>query len=571
MPAAERQSQVPPGIDRAIQVESVDAKMVGLMRCVLAFSALIIIFIDPTEPARLVTLTYASLLFYCAYSTALLFIKRKTRLLVPSRATHWIDVCFYLYLVALTEATISIFFFFLFFPILVASFSRGYREGLLVTSTATVLSIIVELIVVPKAPEFELNRTLIRPLYLLYLFVLGYMISYWGGYEIMLKRRLKLLKEVNSLWIPRLGVDHTIRTNLDRLLDLYEEGECILVLRRPTSPARYLMYSASRQERGLALEPSEITESAAQLLLSLPDTLAVAYHYNPTLSWWRKRRSYIAYNLDTHAQTELRLNECKMLANLLDVQSFVTVPYTQRNRTTGRIYVTSNSGSFTQSDIEFLIQFVGTISPVIENMQLMDELILNAAEHERNEISRNIHDTTVQPYIGLKLGLDALYREAGSQNPLSQHISELLDMASMTIRDLRHYAATFREKTPMSGDLLVSAVKEQVERLKRFYGLDVDVKTDITVRLGGRLATEAFQIISEGLSNVLRHTNAKRAFVAVLCETDNLLLKIGNEKSTSEIKFTPHSIHERAQALGGTTFVEQSADGYTIVHVTIPM
>ena len=567
MPAAERQFQVPTGIDHAIQVESVDARMVGLMRCVLAFSALTIISLDPTGPERLVTLTYTSLVFYCAYSTTLLFIARKTGLLVPSRATHWIDVCFYLYLVALTEATSSIFFYFFFFPILVASFSRGYREGLLVTATSTALFIIVGLVSAPYATGFELNRMLIGPIYL---FVLGYMITYWGGYEIMLKRRLKLLKEVNNLWNLRFGVDHTIGTNLDRLLDLYAGRECILVLERPTNPASYLMYNASRQKRGQALAPSEITESTARLLLNLPNTFAAAY-YDPTRFWWRKYRSYIAYNLDTRDRTETLLNECKVLANLLDAQSFVTVPYTQHNGTTGRIYITSINGVFTQSDIEFLSQFAGTISPVIENMQLMDELILKAAEHERYKISRDIHDTTVQPYIGLKLGLEALYREAGSQNLLSQHISELLDIASMAICYLRHYAATFREKAPMSGDFLVSAVKEQVERLKRFYGLDVDVKSDITVRLGGRLAEEAFQIISEGLSNVLRHSNAKRAFVVVLCETDNLVLKIGNEKSTNEVEFTPRSIHERAQALGGTTFVEQSADGYTIVHVTIPM
>jgi len=33
-------------------------------------------------------------------------------------------------------------------------------------------------------------------------------------------------------------------------------------------------------------------------------------------------------------------------------------------------------------------------------MQLMDELVSRAAEHERYRISLDIHDTTIQPYIG---------------------------------------------------------------------------------------------------------------------------------------------------------------------------
>jgi signal transduction histidine kinase len=73
---------------------------------------------------------------------------------------------------------------------------------------------------------------------------------------------------------------------------------------------------------------------------------------------------------------------------------------------------------------------------------------------------------------------------------------------------------------------------------------------------------------------VLRHSAAKTAFVSILCENANLLLKIGNEMqegAPTTKDFTPRSIHERTKALGGSTFVEQRRDGYTVVHVTIPI
>ena len=41
--------------------------MLVLMRCVLAFTALAIIWLDPAEPTRLVELTYSSLAVYCLY------------------------------------------------------------------------------------------------------------------------------------------------------------------------------------------------------------------------------------------------------------------------------------------------------------------------------------------------------------------------------------------------------------------------------------------------------------------------------------------------------------------------
>jgi tRNA nucleotidyltransferase (CCA-adding enzyme) len=54
--------------------ESVDERMVCLMRLVLSLSALIVIYIDPAEPDRFVAATYAALTLYILYSAALYFL-----------------------------------------------------------------------------------------------------------------------------------------------------------------------------------------------------------------------------------------------------------------------------------------------------------------------------------------------------------------------------------------------------------------------------------------------------------------------------------------------------------------
>lgn len=541
--------------------------MLDIMRCVLAYSALAIIWIDPSEPARLIELTYASLAVYCLYSTAIAWMARRAGWPPPRRTAHWADVLFYTFLVALTEGTSSIFFHFYIFAVLLAAHSRGFREGMLATVASVALFTTVGLIAAPGGGDFELNRTLIRPVYLL---ALGYMIAYWGGYEMMLRRRLQLLQEVNNLWNPRLGVDHTIGANLERLLDFYGGETCVLVLRRPGPPERFLMYSAARARPGQALEPVEVTERFAQTLLRLPATVAAAWR-DPAARWWRRYRSHLALGFGRRDQTPALREECSALANLLDAQAFVTVPYSQRDGAAGRIYLTSTRGSFDQTDIDFVAQASTAIAVVAENMALMEELTSRASEYERLRISRDLHDTTIQPYIGLKLALDALQREADPDSALAPRIAELADMAGMTIRDLRSYAASLKERAPMPGEFLVAAVREQGERLARFYGIEVEVKSDISEQLNGRLAAEAFQIISEGLSNILRHTAAKRAGVSILCENATLLLKIGNQGRAGAAHFAPRSIGERARALGGEALVERDADGYTVVHVTIPM
>jgi signal transduction histidine kinase len=573
-PAAER--PLPPQRARPARpptpaVEPVGANMVNAMRVILAVSALMVMHIAPFASERLTTLTYVSLIAYCAYSILLYTAGKREQGLPSTRINHWADVFFYAYLVALTGGAASVFFFFFFFPILVASFSAGYREGLFVTVTSVALFLLVGFTVPSAGSQFQFGELAIRPVYLT---TLGYMLAYWGGYEMMLKRRMTLLNEVNNLWNPRFGVDHTIGINLDRLLEYHGATSCVLLLQRPTTPATYLLYSASAHRPGRLVLPSMIPESTARKLLRLPDAYAATYHDPNGSAWFRKGVRLAGYDLESRNRNGTPVEACREIATLLDTRTFVTVPYSERDGTVGRLFVASEDRPFDHSDIEFLAQFAATISPVIESMHLMDELVSRASEHERFKISRDIHDTTIQPYIGLKLGLDALYREAGENGPHSHRIGELIEMANLTIRDLRVYAATLREGAPLPGEFLVSAVQRQAERLERFYGIQVEVKSDINGHLSSRLAAEAFQIVSEGLSNVLRHTQARHAFAHILCEEENLLLKVGNEEArpADEVPdFTPRSIYERVESLGGETGVEKGVDGCTVVHVNIPI
>ena len=558
--AAIEQPPIPQDVARpSLRLDTVDARMVSLMRCILVLAGLLIIWIDPTEPARYVELTYFSLIVYGVWAIVLFASAGKT-MDVVHRYSPWIDVLCAAYLVALTQGTSSIFFFIFIFAVLVSSFSQGFREGMMVTGASTALFAIVGLTFAPSEPQFELNRYLIRTVYL---FALGWMIAYWGGREIALKQRLTILQEIGTQWNPRIGVDRTISVNLERLIDFFGAVECILALRRPTLPPTYFTYTASSRRTPRSSPPSEISESAASVLLALPDSLATSYVAEP-----KEKGKHAAHG--GHAAMS---EDFARLGNLFDAERFATAPYRQRDGTFGRLFLIPRDDSSARIDIDFLSQLVSAIGQAIENTQLTDELVLKAAEHERFRISLDIHDTTVQPYIGLKLGLDALHREAGEHNPLSRRIGELLEMASMTIRDLRGYATALREKAPMSGNALMSAVQEQAERFNRFYGVEVQVQSDPDMQVGAQVAAEAFRIISEGLSNVLRHTAARKAFVRLQSRDGWLQLAIGNESAHTggaPRSFIPRSISERATSLGGTSFVENSEDGHTIVHVSIP-
>lgn len=540
--------------------------MLVLMRCVLAFSALAIVWLDPSEPARLVHVTYASLGAYCVYSVAVAFASALSRWPAPHRALHWLDILFYAVLVSLTGGTSSIFFYFFFYSVLVASFGWGAREGIAVTIASFALFMVFGFLFLTGLEAFELNRTLIRTVYL---FVFGYAIAHLGGYEIQLKRRLRLLRDIGNVWDSRFGVDQAIGQSLERLRSFYAAQSCLLVLRQPADPPRHLMYQTSAANPAQASIANAILESAAQPLLALPAQVGALYE-EPQRSWLRRPR-HVAVDLAAQAQSQALARECAALANLLDTAALVTVPYAQRDGASGRLFATSGTRGFSVSDIEFLVQVADSLAAVLENIVLTEEHMARAADDERAAISRDLHDTTIQPYIGLKLALEALAREVGETSPAARRIGELVEMAEMTVHDLRDYAARLRARSPMPGEALAAAVKKHAGRLARFYGIAVEVTSDVPPRLDGQLAAEAFQIVSEGLSNVLRHTSAKTAFVRLRQEDAALLLEIGNESGEpAPPEFMPRSIHERAHALGGRTTVERRPDGYTVVRVALP-
>jgi signal transduction histidine kinase len=125
---------------------------------------------------------------------------------------------------------------------------------------------------------------------------------------------------------------------------------------------------------------------------------------------------------------ELRPSEraaLEQLANLLETDSFITMPVYFGHRPIGRLYATSRRFRYVEPDLRFLQQVIGQAALVVENIQLLDRLASQVATQERQRISRDLHDGTIQPYIGLLT--EAL--PPGSDTLLAAEADDLARMA----------------------------------------------------------------------------------------------------------------------------------------------
>ena len=422
----------------------------------------------------------------------------------------------------------------------------------------------------PQGSDFELNRFLLRPVYLM---VLGYMMAYWGGREIKLKRRLSLLREVINLSNPRFGVSHTIGSMLAKIQAFYDADSCLLVLIDPLYKDTRLF----RLERGQTVETvraERIPAKLEELLLSLSDHIAIIHKERSPVQLRRDDSDY-AFDLTTQKQSAGDWQSvCDTIASKLDLGAFASVPLQYREKIIGRFYLTARRRSFNPSDIDFLMQVVEQIMPVIHNIRLLAQLALNAAEEERQRLARDVHDSVVQPYIGLQYKLAAIRNKSADGKDTTEDIERLFQMTVNEVNSLRGFVRGLKEGSEPQPSFM-SAVRRFASQFSESYDLDVQIESKGEIEINDQLAAQLIRIVQEGLSNVRKHTDASLCRITVERADSILRLSIENNKPRQNgeelVSFIPRSITERTEDLGGTVRIEQSLDGGTAVRVEIPL
>jgi signal transduction histidine kinase len=546
--------------------------MISAMREILACSALLVTIIKPSEPHGLVFPTYLALTGYVLYSGVIYILAIRQSRILRGNLLHWLDVAWYLALIAVSSGTDSIFFFFFFFAILVASFGWGFSEGLRVTIVSAVLFTIVGYATGPVHPELPLDRLLLRPIQLL---VLGYMIAFWGRIQSSLKARLGLLKEVSLVSNPRFGVERTIRSVLESLRSSYGAEACLLILPKSQTGQPIRLYGSSsegtynlhRAEKS-SEEPrngrSEITEEVARSFLPASPTQAIIYRNE-------RPAETLMYDTKTGASTKGDSRSLTFV-NAFQGKSCFSVPVYYRGQPVGRLFIVGGPYRFNYADIDFVLQVMEQVTGVLENIRLVDSLASDAAGQERRKIAQDIHDSVIQPYIGLQFGLTSVKQKLQNGEDALTNVEELLMLTTGEIEDLRSYVGGLRRgESPR--DIFLPAVRRFAAKFSEATGLNVEINGRDDLPVYDRLAAELFQMIEEGLSNVRRHSTSTYAKLEIAIKDGHLEMQLRNErlKRLGEASFTPRSIADRATALGGRTVVYTDKNNDTVVAVQIPL
>jgi signal transduction histidine kinase len=421
-----------------------------------------------------------------------------------------------------------------------------------------------------RGPEFELSR-LWGPL--LVLVVIVCLTAYLAISRFKVKRQLLLLQEITSLSNPHFGADRTIASVMERLRAFYGAASCVLIMADAGS-SNYRLRRVDCHGWDKALHGEAISEELNRQLRGLLSPKAVVYSRGSHVGLQLADRYHEIEVVESIAGEPAEGEASDKVATMLEAESFLAVPLFQHNRVAGRLYLASQSHhTFGRSDARLVYQIIVRIFPIIENIRLADRLASEAAERERRKIACDIHDSVIQPYVGIQLGLTALRRKIQrGETDLDEEINTLMEMTDGEIFGLRRYMARLTG-TGVTEITLLESVRSFARKFSNASGIPVEIRNGSEIKISDRLAEEAFQMIVEGLSNIRRHTRATRAVIQVGCDRKYFALQIEDEGSLERTHpgFIPRSITTRARALGGQVQVQQSDSGRTAISITIPL
>jgi PAS domain S-box-containing protein len=221
---------------------------------------------------------------------------------------------------------------------------------------------------------------------------------------------------------------------------------------------------------------------------------------------------------------------------------------------------------------------VSALKKAQEQLRRLSASIMNGQEKERAYLARELHDELGQVLTALRM--DAVWirnRVHGSDAAVARRALTMCELIDKTIEEVRGLAIRLRP-----GVLDHLGLVEAIE----WYTADFEKRYDITCvfehtdgpEIRGNIATAAYRITQEALTNVARHASATRAEVALTFNEGRLMLTISDDGKS----FAPETLgeadglgmanmRERANLVGGVFDVEAGSGKGTRIFFEVPL
>jgi signal transduction histidine kinase len=259
---------------------------------------------------------------------------------------------------------------------------------------------------------------------------------------------------------------------------------------------------------------------------------------------------------------------------LINRVSTVASPIVVDGRLWGVVAVTSERELLPLDTQERLEKFTELVATAIANTETRAELtasrarIVAAGDDARRRIERNLHDSTQQRLIALGLDLQRIRAElpddqSGTRRALTR-IEDDLEAILVDLRELSHGL-----HPPLLARL---GLGPSLQALARRSPIPIHLDIDLPQRPAASLETALYYIVSEAVTNCIKHSQASDIWIAI--SSDAMLRAsivddgIGGAAPGGGSGLT--GLADRVDALGGHFELESPAQGGTRVSIELP-
>lgn len=537
-------------------LDAPDQRIIAEIRIVLALSMLLAVVFVPSFTELPKPLSYAVAAAYAGSALVLYWVGRGHPALVRPGMIYWIDAGWLLAIIGLAGNSASPLFLLLLFPILVAAARFGFVHGMAVSLGVAAAYGLLSVLLAGKpllGPGWVVRAEV--------LVVLGFMVARWAGAEHRLRRKLGTLNRLGRLTDLREEAEPFWTETLSELATYFGARSAFFIGREEDGNHRIYEY-----ETGKPVWSMMLNDEQAGVLAGVPARWVVAWR---SLLRGSRLGAPRVVDIDDGKPQPVAGERLQALVQTLESRRWLSFPLNAGARHGGRIFLVDVARSGLKPDLCFLRQLAGRIGLEWDNLLLARQLTRVAASGERERISRDLHDSTVQPYLGLRYGLEALRRKIPNDAALAGDVDELVRMTDDSILQLRGYIRDLRHAEREGEKPAHTAIQAQVQQFEEYSGLKVDVHAREFTLNEPRLF-EVRQLIAEGLGNIRRHTRATHARLEIAVEQGTLRIAFINPVARIAAPFKPRSLTERAAAMGGAVEVVRLATE-TMVKIALPL
>jgi len=225
----------------------------------------------------------------------------------------------------------------------------------------------------------------------------------------------------------------------------------------------------------------------------------------------------------------------------------------------------------------------------LENTRLLAELnaknsrlehllhhAISAQEAERKRLARELHDETGQSLTSILLRLKALQSETDPE-VMYDRLNGLRYLTSQTLEEVRRLALDLR---PMALDDLglVPAIRWYVQQCTERNGIEIQFHAaDTLKRLSADIEIILYRAVQEGLTNVIRHAQARHADITLEHDGHAVWLTINDDGKGIEPNpgnrggMGLEGMRERVMLVGGKLRIDSTPGAGTQVVIELPV